>query len=56
MVKIRGIAAKLVRNPININIEQKNSAKMARTNDSSLPIPIGSGKPKSPEISFNNFG
>ena len=56
MVIINGIVASLVLNPIKINIEQKNSANIARKSDNSLPIPIGSGKPKSPEMNLTNFG
>lgn len=48
MVIINGMAANLDLNPTMIKIEQKNSAKVAKTKDNSEPIPIGSGKPKSP--------
>lgn len=56
MVMINGIAAIRERKPIIINMEQKNSAKVARRSDNIEPIPIGSGKLKSPVINFPIFG
>lgn len=44
MVTISGITASRVLYPIITRIEQKNSAKVARNSENSLPRPMGSGK------------
>ena len=56
MVMIKGIAANLDLYPTRIKIEQKNSAKVANTNDNSGPRPIGSEKLKSPRKRLTSFG
>lgn len=56
MVIMIGIDASRDLYPMIINIEQKNSAKVARISDNSGPKPMGSGKLKSPLKSLSSFG
>lgn len=56
MVKITGMLAKRVLNPIITSIGNTTSAKTAKIKEAGCPIPMGSTKEKSPETKFKNFG